>query len=135
MEKDNIIINFPPNQKLPEGYSVVFNPDVERYFFTTPDGFESLGFSDRFSARISCLMHIIEVSIKTMGKTMGHYDCGDIRGSIRTPENLYRCAHCKKIVLRPVEKAWIPSYCEETGKIVRLVRIKHPVGRAVVLIQ
>ena len=56
---------------------------------------------------------------------MEHFDCGDIRGSIRTSENLYRCAHCKKIVSRSVEKRWIPSYCEDTGKNVRLVRVKY----------
>lgn len=60
MEEDNnIIVNFSSNQKLPEGYSVIWNPDVERYFFTTPDeNFESLPFSDRFMARRVCLMHI-----------------------------------------------------------------------------
>lgn len=37
---------------------------------------------------------------------------------------LYRCPHCKKIVNRDSTKAWIPSYCDATGKDVRLTRQK-----------
>lgn len=39
---------------------------------------------------------------------------------------LYRCAHCKKVVERDVDKRWIPSYCEETGRNVRLMRVINP---------
>jgi len=38
--------------------------------------------------------------------------------------NYYRCKHCGKVVLRLSTKAWIKSYCELTGKDVRLVRVK-----------
>jgi hypothetical protein len=36
----------------------------------------------------------------------------------------YRCAHCKKVVTRDSNKKWIPSLCVETGKMVRLQRVK-----------
>lgn len=36
----------------------------------------------------------------------------------------YRCKHCGKIVSRDGGKAWINSYCEQTGRDTRLVRIK-----------
>lgn len=38
----------------------------------------------------------------------------------------YRCKHCKKVVERDSDKQWIKSYCEETGKNVRLQRVKEP---------
>lgn len=34
----------------------------------------------------------------------------------------YRCAHCMKTVRRTSSKAWIRSYCETTGRYVRLMR-------------
>ena len=37
--------------------------------------------------------------------------------------NNYRCKHCNKIVQRDSAKAWIKSYCDETGKDVHLMRI------------
>lgn len=36
---------------------------------------------------------------------------------------LYRCKHCGQTVERDSEKAWIPSYCDKTGEIVRLVMV------------
>lgn len=36
----------------------------------------------------------------------------------------YRCRHCHKVVLRPSTKAWLTSYCDDTGKTVRLTRVK-----------
>ena len=36
----------------------------------------------------------------------------------------YRCVHCEKVVKRKSKKAWIKSYCESTGRFVRLQRIK-----------
>lgn len=36
---------------------------------------------------------------------------------------LYRCKHCGQTVERDSEKAWIPSYCEKTGRNVRLVMV------------
>ena len=36
----------------------------------------------------------------------------------------YRCAHCKKVVKRDSNKAWIKSYCESTGKTVHLIRVQ-----------
>ena len=38
--------------------------------------------------------------------------------------NNYKCIHCKKIVKRESTKKWIKSYCETTGKNVRLQIIK-----------
>ena len=35
----------------------------------------------------------------------------------------YRCPGCKKIVERDSEKGWIKSYCEKSGKNVRLQRV------------
>ena len=37
---------------------------------------------------------------------------------------MYYCNHCGKTVSRNTEKAWIKSYCEKTGKDVRLMRLK-----------
>ena len=34
--------------------------------------------------------------------------------------NKYKCVHCKKIVDRESDKKWIKSYCDATGKYVRL---------------
>ena len=34
----------------------------------------------------------------------------------------YRCVHCKKKVERHSDKHWINSYCEEMGKITRLIK-------------
>jgi len=36
----------------------------------------------------------------------------------------YFCKACQKIVRRPSTKAWIKSFCESTGKTVRLYRAK-----------
>ena len=41
----------------------------------------------------------------------------------------YRCCHCQKIVERDSKKAWIVSYCEVTGRVVRLQRIVKYKGR------
>ena len=35
-------------------------------------------------------------------------------------KNKYKCPHCGKVVERENEKMWIKSYCDETGKNVRL---------------
>lgn len=35
----------------------------------------------------------------------------------------YRCKHCGKIVSRRSKKAWIPSWCDEKGRNVHLVRV------------
>lgn len=40
--------------------------------------------------------------------------------------NKYRCKYCKKIVKRDSNKQWIKSYCDDTGKTVRLILIKEP---------
>ena len=37
----------------------------------------------------------------------------------------YKCVHCNQIVERESNKKWIPSYCDITGKDVRLQRIKE----------
>lgn len=36
----------------------------------------------------------------------------------------YKCNHCGKIVNRESNKKWIKSYCDETGKDVRLMLVK-----------
>jgi hypothetical protein len=36
----------------------------------------------------------------------------------------YRCKHCRKVVERDSDKMWIKSLCEETGKIVHLIKSK-----------
>jgi phage FluMu protein Com len=38
----------------------------------------------------------------------------------------YRCKHCGKVVKRDSDKQWIKSYCDTTGRNVRLQRIKTP---------
>ena len=38
--------------------------------------------------------------------------------------NKYRCVHCNQIVERDSNKQWIKSYCEKTGKNVRLQLMK-----------
>ena len=35
--------------------------------------------------------------------------------------NTYRCPHCKQLVKRKSEKAWITSYCEKADRNSRLV--------------
>jgi tRNA(Ile2) C34 agmatinyltransferase TiaS len=37
--------------------------------------------------------------------------------------SLYRCKHCGKIVEREGSKQWRKSFCEHTGKNVRITRI------------
>lgn len=37
----------------------------------------------------------------------------------------YRCKHCGKTVFRESTKAWIKSYCEESGRDVHLTRAKN----------
>lgn len=39
--------------------------------------------------------------------------------------NKYKCFHCGKTVERESEKQWIKSYCIDTGKDVRLYKVKH----------
>ena len=41
---------------------------------------------------------------------------------------MYRCKHCEKRVFRDSDKAWIKSYCDDTGKWTRLMRVKGPGG-------
>ncbi len=36
----------------------------------------------------------------------------------------YKCTHCGKVVNRESNKKWIKSYCDETGKDVRLMLVK-----------
>jgi len=36
----------------------------------------------------------------------------------------YRCARCGKIVRRQSRKVWLKSWCVETGRTVRLMRVK-----------
>lgn len=38
--------------------------------------------------------------------------------------NKYRCVHCKKIMERESSKRWIKSFCNETGKRVRLQKLE-----------
>lgn len=38
--------------------------------------------------------------------------------------NLYECRQCGKTVQRESSKQWIKSYCDETGKNVRLRLVK-----------
>jgi len=43
-----------------------------------------------------------------------------------TPQgSKYRCKWCKKVVLRDSTKAWIRSWCDETGQWTRLMRVKE----------
>jgi len=35
----------------------------------------------------------------------------------------YHCKHCGQTVKRQSEKKWIKSYCEKTGKNVRLQKV------------
>ncbi len=39
------------------------------------------------------------------------------------PMAKYRCPHCKRIVERDATKRWLKSYCEKSGKYVRLQRV------------
>lgn len=39
-------------------------------------------------------------------------------------KNLYKCNHCGKIVKRNSDKKWIKSYCEQTGKMVHIVKVE-----------
>lgn len=43
---------------------------------------------------------------------------------------LYHCSHCGKTVERDSNKAWIKSFCETTGKDVRLMRVKKNRGES-----
>jgi hypothetical protein len=36
----------------------------------------------------------------------------------------YKCNHCGKVVNRESNKKWIKSYCDETGKTIRLMFVK-----------
>lgn len=40
-------------------------------------------------------------------------------------KNIYKCVHCGHIIGRDSSKKWIPSYCSEKGKNVRLQLIKE----------
>jgi phage FluMu protein Com len=35
----------------------------------------------------------------------------------------YRCVHCGQVLLRESRKRWIKSYCDRTGRYVRLQRV------------
>lgn len=39
------------------------------------------------------------------------------------PMAKYRCTHCKAVVERDSDKAWIKSLCMKTGKDVHLIRV------------
>lgn len=41
-----------------------------------------------------------------------------------TNESIYRCPHCHVLVKRNSKKAWIMSWCNNTNKTVRLMRMK-----------
>lgn len=43
-----------------------------------------------------------------------------------TKLNKYECPYCKTITERQSDKKWIKSYCEKTGKNVRLQLMKLP---------
>ena len=38
--------------------------------------------------------------------------------------NKYKCNLCGKVVSRDSDKRWINSWCDETGKMSRLIKIK-----------
>jgi len=38
--------------------------------------------------------------------------------------NKYRCKHCGAVVERYSDKAWINSYCDQTGKTTRLMKVE-----------
>lgn len=38
----------------------------------------------------------------------------------------YHCKHCGRTVIRDSEKAWIKSYCDDTGRWVHLMRVAQP---------
>ncbi len=44
--------------------------------------------------------------------------------------SLYHCKHCGDTTERDSTKAWIRSYCMDTGKETRLVRVKGTVAKA-----
>ena len=44
--------------------------------------------------------------------------------NINIPKNKYKCIHCGYIVERESDKKWIKSYCEMSGKNIRLQLIK-----------
>lgn len=54
-----------------------------------------------------------------------HNDYPKISGASNDLKALFRCAHCRKVIERNSIRRWIPSYCEETGKNVRLIRVKY----------
>lgn len=37
--------------------------------------------------------------------------------------NTYRCKHCGRSLKRKSDKAWVASFCEETGRDVHLMRV------------
>ncbi len=43
---------------------------------------------------------------------------------MKTKAHKYRCSGCKSIVMRESDKAWVKSFCEQTGKTVHLQRVK-----------
>jgi rRNA maturation endonuclease Nob1 len=43
---------------------------------------------------------------------------------LKPGENLYSCWACKKVVKRASSKTWYKSFCETTGKNVRLRLVK-----------
>ncbi len=40
--------------------------------------------------------------------------------------NVYYCKHCKRYLKRDSSKKWIKSYCERSGKDVRITLVKKP---------
>ena len=40
--------------------------------------------------------------------------------------NFYKCLRCGKITQRESNKKWLPSYCDEKGVDVYIMRIKPP---------
>jgi len=38
--------------------------------------------------------------------------------------NTYRCPKCGKTVFRDSKKKWIRSYCDDTGKMTRLINFQ-----------
>lgn len=37
----------------------------------------------------------------------------------------YRCSLCGKVIERDSDKQWIRSYCEETKKLTRILKLKE----------
>ncbi len=40
---------------------------------------------------------------------------------MKKARRLYRCRHCEKRVYRVSDRQWIPSMCDTTGRMVRLM--------------